>query len=862
MSWSRALTALGLLLTITVTVNCGGGDSGGDENTTTLSGRVVGQDGRGVGGVTITAFGIPAGIPGCTTITRSTVSRADGSFVISETSIFTGSGTATIVASFPSGDPRRSNHLIFPSSRSVNISTGGSYGGVQFTAYAVYSVGGTIRDSTGAALSGVTVNLLGTDSKMATSGSDGAYTFAQVLGGNQTITPAMPSFTFAPAQIQLNVTADSTGNDFVGIYIPHNLSGSVRVGGSPLPGATIAISGPINSMAMTDSAGAYNFMALPRGSYTVELSTAGYAPQSFTVNMDDRDVTQDFSAVPLLSSIFGRITGPNGLGLPGAIVTANDGSNVVTATTNASGDFILGPLPPPLGGSYTVVPSTTCQTYNFAPISRSVPLAGANVMGVDFAAAFFGPGSNNVTGLVRRAGVGVAGITIVASGAEEVSAITAADGSYVLPNLHNGTFSVSPLNSGLRFSPASHSVTLCLAPQAGVDFAENINWSRATHVEGAQRAIAQAGSGAISVGDRFTILGLDPYGDTAWALRSSGVNDAAYAVTHAADGSFIVAGKTTAGSSDGFADGQVMKITASGNIVWQTSFGGTGDDIARAVAPTVDGGALVAGTSIGSMFLMKFDTAGGVTWQKTYGGYLPLMVRVDAAGYTVAAGRGSAGNLLVMRVDAQGAVISSQQFNETQPGVRASALTAVATDDGGVAFAGQFGSAAWAMKVTSTNSIAWQRSVTGGAPGGEPGNGVLELPGGGIVVAGGRHLGPSDGNAFLLFFDAIGVPQQLNAYGSAWPLRRAALAASKTADGRIELTGAASSFGTWSWSAIVNGDGTSTGCPNVVNISMTSTQSALAAIAGSVDGTDLALPVRPGQMATMPTGQTLNNVCY
>ena len=49
---------------------------------------------------------------------------------------------------------------------------------------------------------------------------------------------------------------------------------------------------------------------------------------------------------------------------------------------------------------------------------------------------------------------------------------------------------------------------------------------------------------------------------------------------------------------------------------------------------------------------------------EAYGGYVPLMVRVDTTGYTVAAGRGSVGNLLVMRVDAQGAVLSSQQFNE------------------------------------------------------------------------------------------------------------------------------------------------------------------------------------------------------
>ena len=126
---------------------------------------------------------------------------------------------------------------------------------------------------------------------------------------------------------------------------------------------------------------------------------------------------------------------------------------------------------------------------------------------------------------------------------------------------------------------------------------------------------------------------------------------------------------------------------------------------------------------------------------------------------------------------------------------------------------------------------------------GVAGNAVLELPGGGIVVAGGRYLSFNDGNAFLLFLDANGVAQKLNAYGSTFPLRREALGMSTTADGRIELTGAGSNFGTWSWAAMVNGDGTSTGCPNVVNLAMTSNVSALVATAGSVSSIDLALPV-------------------
>jgi len=857
------LTALSLLLTLTVTVNCGGGGGDSGSNVTTISGRVVNPDGQGVSGVTIVAWGIPGGVSGCTdTVTRSTVTAADGSFIFSEAVVTSGSGTANIRAFFPQGDSRQFSQLIFPDSMTMQISTGRSYGGITFVAYPLYTVQGTIRDGAGIGLSGLTLSLSGATSQTTTSGANGAYSFSRVLAGLNTITPTMPSFTFSPQQIALVVAADSTGNDFVGTYIPHNLSGTVTVGGSPLSGATVTISGPMNAMTTADNSGVYSFIALPRGSYTVALNAVGYDPQSYMVTMEDRDQVQDFSAVPLSNSIFGRITGPNGQGLPSATVTATGGPNPVTALTDLTGNYILGNLPTPIGGTYTLSPSTSCPTYVFSPASRLVQMTGSNVTGVDFVAAFSGAGSNSISGVFSRAGVGVPGITVAASGMEGASSATAADGSYILQGLHNGTFSISPLNAGLRFSPESRSVTLCQASQSGVDFTENLNWSRATHVEGVQRAIVRAGSNAISAGDRFTILGLDPYGDTAWAFRSSNPADAAYAITQLADGSYLAVGKTVAGSSDGLADGVAVKITASGTVVWQTSFGSTGDDIARTATPTVDGGARVAGTSNASMILVKFDSAGGVTWQKAYGGYLPLMARADVSGYTVAAGRGSVGNLLVMRVDAQGNVLSSQQFNETQPGSRADALAAAATQDGGIAFAGTLGAAAWAMKVSSTETIAWQRSVTGGAPLGESGKAVLELPGGGIVIAGGRHLSLNDGNAFLWFLDTSGVPQKLTAVGSTWPLRREAFGASWTSDGRIELTGSGSFFGTWSWAAIVNGDGTSSGCPNVMNIAMTSTVSGLVATAGSVSATDLALPVRPGQMSFSTTGQTLNNVCY
>jgi hypothetical protein len=76
----------------------------------------------------------------------------------------------------------------------------------------------------------------------------------------------------------------------------------------------------------------------------------------------------------------------------------------------------------------------------------------------------------------------------------------------------------------------------------------------------------------------------------------------------------------------GGGDVWVLKLDGSGNVQWQKTYGGTDDDEARAIAPTSDGGYVVAGwtTSFGAggddVWVLKLDGSGNVQWQKTYGG--------------------------------------------------------------------------------------------------------------------------------------------------------------------------------------------------------------------------------------------------
>jgi hypothetical protein len=75
-----------------------------------------------------------------------------------------------------------------------------------------------------------------------------------------------------------------------------------------------------------------------------------------------------------------------------------------------------------------------------------------------------------------------------------------------------------------------------------------------------------------------------------------------------------------------------VKLDTNGNIIWQKTFGGTGDDIANNIQPTRDGKCVVAGSTFSNdgditnnhgdsdYWVIKLDANGNMIWQKTLGG--------------------------------------------------------------------------------------------------------------------------------------------------------------------------------------------------------------------------------------------------
>tara|TARA_B100000508_G_scaffold137355_2_gene131765 strand:- start:66500 stop:69556 length:3057 start_codon:yes stop_codon:yes gene_type:complete len=138
----------------------------------------------------------------------------------------------------------------------------------------------------------------------------------------------------------------------------------------------------------------------------------------------------------------------------------------------------------------------------------------------------------------------------------------------------------------------------------------------------------------------YWIISLDLNGNIIWqkSLGGSG-DDRAYSIQQTADGGYIVVGESDSSDGDvtinnGGDDFWIVKLDAFGNISWEKSFGGSGNDRAYSVIQTLDEGYFIVGYTTsndgnvtqysgnGDCWMLKLDEAGNFNWQKSLGGTL------------------------------------------------------------------------------------------------------------------------------------------------------------------------------------------------------------------------------------------------
>jgi gliding motility-associated-like protein len=141
------------------------------------------------------------------------------------------------------------------------------------------------------------------------------------------------------------------------------------------------------------------------------------------------------------------------------------------------------------------------------------------------------------------------------------------------------------------------------------------------------------------------IIKTDPAGNVIWQKSYGGTSsDDGTAIIPTSDGGLIFVASSSSNNGDvsghhgivGFSDVWVVKLDASGNIMWQKSYGGSVKDFGGDIIETA-GGFIVTGETYSNngdvsgfhgppiyvdLWVFKIDLSGNLLWQRCYGGSL------------------------------------------------------------------------------------------------------------------------------------------------------------------------------------------------------------------------------------------------
>ena len=261
-------------------------------------------------------------------------------------------------------------------------------------------------------------------------------------------------------------------------------------------------------------------------------------------------------------------------------------------------------------------------------------------------------------------------------------------------------------------------------------------------------------------------------------------DDVAVAVVEIERGSFIVAGRSNSFDDDARDSHWLVRVT-DGRVDWQRRIDAASDALPVGMTSAVDGGVVLAAGDGEALRLIKVTADGQVAWQTgEFGGGLDVrdVQAVGGDGYVVAGriGTPAVSTAFVMRLDAAGQPLWSRRYG----GLGGDSVEPLDEDGDGqrddgflVSGAAAAGPLVHVMKLDATGAVVWARRYGVEGASVEPPRTAKarQAPGGGYVIGTtevaaiapqgpGQPFGQS--NVLLLHLDRDGAVQWTRSYGA------------------------------------------------------------------------------------------------
>lgn len=279
------------------------------------------------------------------------------------------------------------------------------------------------------------------------------------------------------------------------------------------------------------------------------------------------------------------------------------------------------------------------------------------------------------------------------------------------------------------------------------------------------------------------IIKTDKQGNVEWTTFYGGpLDEVAYSVRETDDGGFIIAANTSSYGA-GYWDIYLIKVDKNGNSEWTKTIGGNNDDRCYAIEQTIDGGFIIAGTTLSfgteyyNIYLIKTDRNGNEVWAKIFGGsggdYAYAVQETEDGGFIICGdsqsfSAGGYTDVYLIKTDNSGNLLWSKTYGgPSNEGGKAISQTT----DGGYIIAGitQGFSAypksdVYLIKTDESGNIIWTKTHGGASY--DNATSIEQTNDGGYIIAGNTNRAV-DGvfNCYLIKTDEVGDVIWTNSFG-------------------------------------------------------------------------------------------------